>query len=257
VLGEFDPIPPVRERTGPPQGSRADFLKLVPNYVQDGFDLAGKVYEDRLHLAFGRWDVEVGDDDDLRALESLHRRSIDEYRALAGTLQSVYSDPDPTLNSAGRLKIAGSTIEPRIQALATVAERELARADERIEAEEKAIAAVYKATDSTQAVLHGEIRRHVADKGLNRLALARGELDDATLQAIASGPAYLSGLDADTYQRVRQLLAERAAPERVQKINRLRQGKQRAVRALDALDRKSRMFVDFDKARALSGKGRP
>lgn len=264
VMGPFNP----RTYTPAPQpvpapGTRSDFLKALPDYVLDGFDLTGKVYDDRLRFAFGQWDIEAGDDEDVRCLASLHSRAVDEYRAMAEALASIRNDDDPTLNSAGRLAIAGRTLEPRLVALAETAERELARASARIEAEEAALTTTAKVTDPAQAVLHDSIRRHIKENGLQPGRVKEGGgyqtglqgTDDETLLAIVSAPAYLSGLDAETYEKCRQALAERMAPERVKKLTKLRKGKDLAIKALSELDRRSRKFVDFDKARELSARG--
>jgi len=254
-LPRSPPIPEPRQPV-PAPGTRAEFLKALPDPVSDAFDLKGRVYDDRIRFAFGQWDVEASDDADVRAMASLHERAVGEFRAMAQTVASVYADDDPALNSAGRLTLTAGIVGERIQSLTASAERELDRVQARIAGEEAQLNATYRAAEPAQAVLHDAIRRHVKENGLDRLALARGETDTDTLQAIAGGPAFLSGLDQEQHARVCKLLAERTQPERVQIIAQLRKAKFRAVQAIAALDRKAGKFIDFKRARALAAKAR-
>lgn len=264
TLGPFEPkldtahlAPP---RPLPPEHP-VSFLKQLPDRVADGFDTDGQVYDDRIRFAFGQWDIEAADaDEDLGVMRSLHSRAIDEFKGMAQTIASAKADED--LTPTGRLKMVARLVEGRIDSLASTAERELARVDERIAREEAALMTTAKVTDPAQAVLHDSIRRHIAEHGLQPGSVKEGGYqtalqgaDTETLLAIASAPAYLSGLDAKTYEKVRRELAERLAPERVQKIATLRTGKHRALQALSALHTKAHRFVDFKRARELAERG--
>lgn len=244
---------------------RAAFLREDPDLQSAGFNLrTGMLSQTFPVTAFGRWEQPEGldDDTDLAVLRNLHERAVGEWREMAQTVVDVYADPDPSLNEAGRLKIAARVIKPRLDQLAEVAAEQLAKVDQAVQAEEAAIAAALRPTDPAAAALHADIRAHwksaktEGERNQLILGILQGSIDDDTLAAIASAPAYLSGMTADLHAKARTLLAQRRAPDRVRRVEALRLGKARALQALSALDRTANRLIDFRKAAALAEKER-
>jgi|GEM_PF-3499852 hypothetical protein len=244
---------------------RAAFLREDPDLQSAGFNLrTGMLSQTFPVIAFGRWEQPEGldDDTDLAVLRNLHERAVSEWREMAQTLVTIYADPDPSLNEAGRLKIAARVIKPRLDQLAEVAAEQLAKVDQAVQAEEAAIAAALRPTDPAAAALHADIRAHwkAAKTGGERnqliLGILQGSIDDDTLAALATAPAYLSGMTADLHAKARALLAQRRAPDRVRRVEALRLGKARALQALSALDSTANRLIDFRKAAALAEKER-
>lgn len=246
---------------------RAAFLREEPSLQSAGFNLRTGLVSSTFQIsAFGRWEQPEGldDDTDLAVLRSLHERAVSEWREMAQTVVDVYSDDDPSLNEAGRLKTAARVIKPRLDRLAEVAAEQLAKVDQAVQAEETAIAAALRPTDPAAAALHADIRAHwkaakKADGTMPAeltLGILRGSIDDDTLAALATAPAYLSGMTADLHAKARALLAQRRAPDRVRRVEALRLGKARALQALSALDGVANRLIDFRKAAALAEKER-
>lgn len=245
---------------------RLGFIKPTADEKAVGFDLrSGLVLDSWKAINIGTWEQPeaLAADEDLAALRTLHERAVKEWRGMAETLAEVASDDDPSLNDDGRLKIAAKIIQPKIDAVAEAAKRELERADTSISAEEAAVAAALKPTDPAVAALHSDIRAHwkaACDESRAKgngtpmeltLAILQGTVDDDTLAAIATAPPYMTGMSADLHAKARALLAARVAPERVARINALRTGKQRALMALTALDNSANALLDFKRARDL------
>lgn len=244
---------------------RAAFLREDPDLQSAGFNLrTGMLSQTFPVTAFGRWEQPEGldDDTDLAVLRSLHERAVGEWREMAQTLVNIYADPDPSLNEAGRLKIAARVIKPRLDQLAEVAAEQLAKVDQAVQAEEAAIAAALRPTDPAAAALHADIRAHwkaaktEGERNQLILGILQGSIDDDTLAALATAPAYLSGMTADLHAKARALLAQRRAPDRVRRVEALRLGKARALQALSALDSTANRLIDFRKAAALAEKER-
>lgn len=244
---------------------RAAFLREEPDLRSAGFNLrTGMLSQTFPVTAFGRWEQPEGldDDTDLAVLRNLHERAVGEWREMAQTVVDVYADPDPSLNEAGRLKIAARVVKPKLDQLAEVAAEQLAKVDQAVQAEEAAIAAAIRPTDPAAAALHADIRAHwkaaktEGERNQLILGLLQGSIDDDTLAAIASAPAYLSGMSADLHAKARTLLAQRRAPDRVRRVEALRLGKARALQALAALDSTANRLIDFRKAAALAEKER-
>lgn len=244
---------------------RAAFLREEPDLRSAGFNLrTGMLSQTFPVTAFGRWEQPEGldDDTDLAVLRNLHERAVGEWREMAQTVVDVYADPDPSLNEAGRLKIAARVVKPKLDQLAEVAAEQLAKVDQAVQAEEAAIAAALRPTDPAAAALHADIRAHwkaaktEGERNQLILGILQGSIDDDTLAALASAPAYLSGMTADLHAKARTLLAQRRAPDRVRRVEALRLGKARALQALSALDSTANRLIDFRKAAALAEKER-
>lgn len=244
---------------------RAAFLREEPDLRSAGFNLrTGMLSQTFPVTAFGRWEQPEGldDDTDLAVLRNLHERAVGEWREMAQTVVDVYADPDPSLNEAGRLKIAARVVKPKLDQLAEVAAEQLAKVDQAVQAEEAAIAAALRPADPAAAALHADIRAHwkaaktEGERNQLILGILQGSIDDDTLAALASAPAYLSGMTADLHAKARTLLAQRRAPDRVRRVEALRLGKARALQALSALDSTANRLIDFRKAAALAEKER-
>lgn len=232
------------------------FMRHVPDFQRDGYDFAtGRTFNTRLAFEFGKWDDPNEDGDaDVAALQALHESAVAAFGDLMDTLHSVAEDDDPSLNAGGRLKIAARIVEPKLNGLAERAAAEVERVAAEIEREVSAVEHATRVRDAADAVLHDGIRRHW--QGLDAGARAAqvvmvDQLDTATLQALATGPAYLSGLTDTQQGRLRTELARRVAPERVARVNRLRHGLALVAQATSALDAKANKFIDFNQARAL------
>lgn len=232
------------------------FMRSVPSFQEDGYDFeTGRTFNTRLSLEFGRWDDANDDGDaDVATLHALHDSAVAAFGDLVDTLHSVAEDDDPSLNAGGRLKIAARIVEPKLNALAERASVEVDRVAGEIERELAAMDEAARTRDAADAMLHDGIRRHwLAMDAAARAAQCQfaDRLDDDSLRALATGPAYLSGLTDKQQARLRTELAGRVAPERMQRVNRLRRGLALVAQATSALDAKANKFLDFTKARAL------
>ncbi len=245
---------------------RTGFLKAMPT-TGDGFDLTlGRAAPETLRTAFGAWIDEESvhgeridlagfeDDRDLTALQGLHSLAVKGFIDMVDTLAQVRDDDDPTLNADGRLKVAARIIEPKLNSLAAMTEREIATVDKRIDVERTELDRTLSATDPSTAPMLDSIRRHWEakdDAWRSKQAGAPDRLDDATLQALATGPAYLTGLSDQQQARVREEWASRRAPDTLRRIAALERGRTAALRAITTLSKKADKFLDFKKARAL------
>lgn len=222
---------------------------------------------------FGTWDIEVPEDDrDLAVLASLHAMALQRHESIYDTIEQIAMDDDPTLNNDGRLKIVGGIIEPKLEELAELAQREFARADASLEATRAEIHKAIRQADAVDIALHDSIRRHwleskdpeiaklkrvididnrLREQGQGTHGSHLASIDTVTLQALAAGPAYLSGLTEGTYAAVRQELTTRLAPQLAKRANALIAGKAKAAQALSALDKAAKRLIDFPKARKL------
>lgn len=245
---------------------RTGFLRALPS-TGDGFDMVlGRPAPAALQNTFGPWIDEdsiqgprldltgLDDDRDLASLQGLHSLAVKGFLDMVETFAQVRDDDDPTLNVDGRLKVAARIIEPRLNSLATLAERELATVDKRLDAERSDLDKAMGATDPSIAPMLDSIRRHWEGKGdawRSKQTAAPASLDDATLHALATGPAYLTGLSDEQQARVREEWGNRRAPDTLRRIAALERGRAAALHALSALDKKANKFLDFKRARAL------
>ena len=235
------------------------FLKNVPGAGGkfDTINLDGRITMPTLWEAeFGKWEDVPGleDDDDLAILKGLHTIAQERVVDMVQTFASVAADDDPSLNADGRLKIAAKVVEPKLTHLAGLAEREMGRVNESIKREQAEIEKASKTADPIDIALHDSIRRHwegLDDKTRGKRLIEPSKLDMQTLQALATGPAYLGGLSEPQQDRLRTELAQRVAPDRVKRVQALQMGKALSQQALAALDRKAHGWLDFKKARAL------
>lgn len=72
-----------------------------------------------------------------------------------------------------------------------------------------------------------------------------------TLRALATMPAYLSGLTPDQQRKAREKASLLLAPQRVARIAALRDGQIMAERAVLEYTKRVRGLIDFNKAAAL------
>jgi hypothetical protein len=238
-----------------------DFLSAKPSFG-DGFDPgSGKFMEPVIRVQFGDWQ-DIGEPDgdaDLAALKSVRDQAEKQHRGMFETIVAVANDDDPSLNADGRLKVAAKILEPKLRVLAEVAEREFARANAAIEQEQAKVARAVRVADPLDIAVHSDIRAHLqrldpsARTAVVTMAVHDGDV--RTLQAIATAPAYLSGLKEDgagqLYQRAQEALATRMAPNETRRISRLRQGLAMSAQAVSVLDRTAKKLIDFNKARTL------
>lgn len=252
-MGDVTPIQSREER-------RTDFLRRVPSFADDGFDLTTGNVSMRLEFELGRWQERDEEphpegDQDLDALRIVHEQTHGTLRDVLGMLKQVADDDDPTLNAAGRLKIAAKLIEPKLHALQEMAEREVDRVAAALQHEADAITQAAKHVEPGDAPLLGDIRRHFQGLKPERRAamvtMAIHQGDRQTLQALATAPAYLSDLSSDMHGRVVEAYRALVAPERAKRVARLRTGLVRTAKALSALERKTTSLIDFTKARQL------
>lgn len=237
------------------------FLTTRPS-TNDGFDLQSrKPVELFISEQFGDWqEIDAPEGDvDLATLRTVRDQAEAQFRGMYDTILAVADDDDPSLNREGRLKVAAKIIEPKLQVLADVAEREFARANSAIEHETTKLAQAVRAADPLDIAVHSDIRAHLArmepSKRTAKLTMAIHDGDQRTLQAIVTAPAYLSGLDEDgparLYQRAQERLAELMAPTQTRRIKALRHGLAMSAQALQALDRTANRLIDFKRAHAL------
>lgn len=237
--------------------ARAGFLRpQVPEQKRlVGFDLrTGNYSSIWQRINMGTFPEGGEGDEDVGVLRNLHERAGRTHREMAEAIVGLYADGD--LDNDTRLLLAGKVVAPKLAALAESAERELGKVDERIAKEEAELSAALVPTNAALAVMHEGIRAHVREHGVNLTQLHRDELDDDTLAAVATAPAYLSGMSPDTHKLAREQYAKRVARDRVERIARLKSGKHVALQALQALDTTARHLIDFEKAGQLDEKAR-
>lgn len=210
-------------------------------------------------LEFGVWEQPEGmdSDTDLQVLQTIHTKAQDHLRDILGAIKQVRDDDDPSLNEAGRLKVLAKVVEPKLSAFAGQVETEFRRVDEAIEHERAEVFKEIRPTDANDIAIQADIRQHVArltDDKRNAMVnpISVRSLDMATLQALALAPAYLSKLLPSQHERVVQALAEKTSPGRMARINALRDGRDRAFKAITTLDKYANQLIDFKKARALA-----
>lgn len=236
----------------------AGFMTRRPDFSKDGFDLdTGRVAETSLRLSFGEWqgsDLD-GKDSDLAILRGIHDRAIAHWRDLPDMLRQVRDDDDPTLNTDGRLKIAAQVLGPKLKALEDLRDRELSRIKAEVEREEAEVDRTIRAVDPVSQAGAGEIRTYLRglddDKRNAAVHRAMQDGDMETLRAVATMPAYLSGVTEGQHRRAREAVALHLAPERVARIAALSNGALLAQRAVGEYTRRTRALIDFNKAQAL------
>lgn len=214
-------------------------------------------------MQLGEWEQPAGmeGDPDLAILQALHALALDRYDGMVDTLAQVRADDDPSLNDDGRLKIAAQIVEPKLAKLAELAEVQIGKVDASIAAVEGEIGAAVRQAQPVDIAVHADIRAHLRTLGGSRAVAAVyaaiNARDIQTLQAIATAPAYLSGLSTEhnahvAYEHVSSALRTHLAPEQCKRLEALRIGKARALQALSALDRQANARIDFKKARQLA-----
>lgn len=202
---------------------------------------------------------EMAGDEDYQALVSLHSLAEKTWRGVITTIEQVRTDDDPSLNGDARLKIVGQVVEPKVEAVAQTAARELARVKAAVEGIQAQVERAVRVADPIDVAVHADIRAHF--KSLSP-ALAMGaayaainEGDTRTLQAIATAPAYLCGLAHPTGQKlhaeIKAVLAERMVPDLVRREKRLQEGLAIAAQALSTLDSHVKKTINIRKARQL------
>lgn len=252
----------VRERT--------EFLSGAPDAAKDGFDLGGRTQSAAVNRYYGKWDIEAGNDDDLKVLATLHSGALDTVQEVFAAINAVAVDEDPSLNSAGRLKIAAQVIEPKIARMNQSVSAHLGRIDEVIAAEEGEVRKATRVVDPVDLASMDSIRSYwrspEAEKARNLLTLptdltgsdeqayrstAANKLDTATLQALTLVPHYVSGLTERQHDYLQAVLEERVAPDRVKRVAALRKGKALVIQATTATESRANKFINFRKAREL------
>jgi hypothetical protein len=258
--------------------ANADFLKVAPT-AGDGFDLAtGQEAPRAMQHTFGAWiDAEsvhgapvdlagFESDRDLEVLQGLHALAIKGFRDMVETFAQVRDDDDPSLNADARLKIAVRIVEPRLNTLAELAEREFARVDASIAEEEAKIAKASRQVDALDIAIQSDIRAHLRTGGAVAAvyaALAEGDLQ--TLQAVATAPPHMSGLKGGTptpgvvdgasaYAEAQAAVRAMKAPQESKRVHALKAGRAVALHAVGMLGKKAEKFLDFKRARELNAK---
>ncbi|QQP97938.1 hypothetical protein [Lysobacter enzymogenes] len=227
---------------------------LVPLNLEEG-----AVAPHAQMLEFGEWEDPEGmaADADVTVMRDIHGKALAYMTVILGTIKQVRDDDDPSLNDAGRLKVLAKVVEPKLESFAVEVGKEFKRIDESIAQERAAIVQEVRPTDPYDIAMQAEIRSHFAALPDNKRnaemtkVLLGQDLDTATLQALALAPAYLSNLLPSQHERAHAALAKRLAPERVKRIEALQASKQRAGKALGALDKYANQLIDFKKARGL------
>lgn len=237
------------------------FLSRTPDSARDGFEISqGKVYvnETGARLKFGEWQETEFDrtDSDVVILRAIHTQAQSRWRDMIDTVQAIRTDDDPSLNADGRLKIAARMLSPKLDETESLYMRESERIDGVIAAEEGKVEAAIRSTDPLAIAGAGEIRNYFRslpdDKRSKALSTAIREGDTETLRALATMPAYLSGLTHDQQRKARERAAVLIAPERVAKIAALRNGQILAENAVREYGKRVRGLIDFKRAEALN-----
>lgn len=226
-----------------------------------------------LEVQFGRWPadsdrlleaedlaarpamVEYADDEDLRALKAVHTGALTAFREIAELAIAVRDLRDDDLNADGRLRIAGRGAKERLDKVRGMAERELARVDATAAEIEQKIEQATRTADPVALATFDAIRNHA--KGLPdaaretfvRQAIERKDWE--TLQALVTGPAYLSAISERDRQRAARAIQEHRVPAEVRRLQALRIGKARALQAVTTLERKTGQILDFKRYAAL------
>ena len=226
----------------------------------------GRFNELRESIRFGEWQdaPELESDEDYRALKTIHGAARQTWRGIVGLIEQVQADKDPTLNNDAKLKILGRVIEPKLEELAGATQRELSRVDGALAALREQMEQAQREADPVGVAVHAEIRAHwKANADAPDIRLAKAQLrmgaelgdgsgiDTQTLQALATGPAYLSGLTPAQHDRAKALLAERLTPSLVAKASALQRGREAAEKAVAGLEGLVHRTVDMDRARKL------
>ncbi len=243
------------------------FLRQRPSFGTAGYEPSGKkgepgkFTEPLLRVEFGDFDIEDTGDADIPVLRMLHAQAEATFRSTIDTIEAIQQDDDPTLNNDGRLKALGKVVEPKIASLATMAEREIAKAATNADDLRRQIEKQAKVADPLDIGTHDSIRRFWLEKvdiagKVTGTSFGLAELDLQTVQALGTAPHYLSGLTAEQHARVREELARRVAPDLVQREAAIRTGILKAANALQVLDRKVNKLVDLKRARQLSDRAR-
>lgn len=241
----------------------AGFLSRRPEFGKDGFDIeTGRVYETGVRLSFGEWPDNPAEreDGDLAILRAVHTRATAQWRDMVDTLQAVRSDDDPSLNADGRLKVAARILEPKLSEMEALRDKVIEQARGEIEREEAAIAKAVREADPVDLALHADIRKRLHDLGFDKAraavakAIERGDV--LTLQAVATAPAWMSGLEvgdgeAAAYLDAQDALAQHKAPTHYARSTALRGGVLMADRAVKEYTKRARALIDFDRARQL------
>lgn len=239
------------------------FLTRRPDFTRDGFDLdTGKVAETSIRMHFGEWQPSELDDQDgdIAILRAIHTRAQTRWRDMIETLQAVRSDDDPSLNADGRLKVAARMLAPKVAEIEGLHQRETERIRGEVEREDAEIAKAMKQADPSDLALHADIRKRVHDMGdkrdlFVRKAIERGDL--LSLQAVATAPAWMSGLDmgddgaVEAYHLAREAVARAMAPDRYARATALRNGLLLADRGVKEYTRRARALINFPRANAL------
>ena len=237
-----------------------DFLKQPLSPGEHGFG-GGQYIEPVMRSYFGTMPEapELEGDEDYRALVSLHALAEKTWRGVITTIEQVRTDDDPSLNRDARLKIVGQVVEPKVEAVAQTASRELARVKAAVEGIQAKVEQAVRVADPIDVAVHADIRSHFKALEPNmRMAAAHtaiNEGDTRTLQALATAPAYLCGLAHPTglqlHAQIKAVVAERMAPDLVRREKRLQEGLAIAAQALSALDTRVNRTIDMHKARQL------
>jgi len=234
------------------------FMRHRPDFSKDGFDLdTGKVYETGVRLFFGEWQEGELDrtDSDVAVLRAIHTRAQSRWRDMIDTVQAIRKDDDPSLNADGRLKIAARMLKPKLEEVEGLHQRESERIDGVIAEAERELDASIRATDPVSTAGAGEIRSYFRSLPDNKRseavhkAIRAGDIE--TLRALATMPAYLSGLTDDMQRKAHEAAALLMAPDRVARIAALRNGQILAERAVREYGKRVRRLIDFNKAAAL------
>ncbi|MGY3265165.1 hypothetical protein [Lysobacter sp. HA35] len=237
------------------------FMATQPTFG-DGFDVrTGVVIEPVVHAAFGEFPEmpEFDGDEEVGALRELHSRALTQFRDLVTALHTIAKDDDPSLNDAGRLKVAARMVAPKLEELAAVAQSEFERIDAAIAAEQDTIGRESRRADPIDIGLFPEIRSHLRSLGP---AKAMAEVyrmlerwDVAGIQAVATASPYLCGLQGaageDVHQLARQRIAQIKASVHVRRKEALQHARSITTQALSALDAKANKFIDFKRAKGL------
>lgn len=251
-----------------PERAERGFLLRMPDFSRDGFDIdTGRVSMSGVRASFGVWagdelrglpnlDEGAEGDEDLQALKTVHTQSIETFAQMADTLRQLGTDRSEGMDNDARLRTAARVLEPKLARLRWTAEREIARAEVAIASEQGEIERATRAADAGEAVTHGEIRAHWkampdSERTGHLLAPKLAQLDADTLRALASAPAYMTGLTEQQHAKVREEAARRVAPAKLARLQRLRAGRALASTAIETLERRALRLVDFNRARQL------
>lgn len=218
-------------------------------------------------LRFGEWadEEDMEADEDYRAMKTIHEAARKTWRGIVGTIEQVQADKDPTLNNDGKLKILGKVVQPKLEALAQTAERELARVDASLDQVAGEITKAQRVVDPVDLAVHADIRRYWKDhadspdvRQAKAHLLVDGKLGDTgqgvdtqTLQALVNAPAYLSGLTTVQHNRAKALLAKRMTPDLVKRGEALVRARSTAAKAVQTLEGLVNRTINLTRAKQL------